>query len=333
MEATSTYEDSAPSRLPAGERPVRARELATRLREHVGTGVLAFPLTAFGRDGERLNLESFRRHVRRHIDHGAAALFVACGTGEFSALNETEYAELVSVAVDEARQQLPVLSGIGYGWAQARRFARIADDAGVDGVLVLPHYLVGAPQEGLVAHFSKIAESTELPVIVYQRGLVRLERNTLAAIAEISTVIGLKDGLGDLGALQEMTLTMPSDFLFFNGAPTAELQHRLYASIGVNAYSSAFHSCVPEVSRTFFHACRNADEQLADTLLREVYFPFARLRDEVPGYAVSLIKAAARLRGDDLGPVRAPLRDPGPRDLHRLEAIMRHGLAVVGADF
>lgn len=332
MKATSTYADGVQG-LRLHRRTPRALELSARLNDRLGTGVLAFPLTAFSSDGEELNLSGFRRHIRRHIDHGAAALFIACGTGEFSALDEVEYSQVLEAAVAEANGELPVLSGIGYGWAQARRFAKISEDVGVDGALVLPHYLVRAPQAGSVAHFRKIAEATELPLMVYQRGLLQLEAETLAAIAEIPTVIGLKDGHGDLVTMHEMTLSMPSDFLFFNGALTAEVQHRLYSSIGVRAYSSAFHSCAPEVAHTFFHAHARGEKELTDQLLREVYFPFIALRNQVPGYAVSLIKATARLRGEDVGPVRAPLEDPPAEHLRRLEAIMRRGLDLVGARF
>lgn len=329
-EATSTYEDAS---VVGAHLTARASSLSEKLNERVRQGVLAFPLTAFSEDGERLDLVGFRRHIRRHIDSGAAALFVACGTGEYSALSEAEYADVVAVAVDEARRELPVLSGIGYGWSQARSFARIADDAGIDGLLVLPHYLVSAPQSGTVENLQRIAQSTECPLIVYQRGLVRLDSETLAAIAEIPTVVGLKDGHGDLATLHHMKLTMPPEFLFFNGALTAEVQHKLYSSIGVPAYSSAFHSCAPEISRAFYDASRTGNHALVDKMLRDIYYPFIELRDEVPGYAVSLIKAAARLRGENVGPVRAPLVDPNADHLRQLEKIIRHGLALVGAEF
>lgn len=333
MNATSTYADAIHVRARVGKRAKQAEELANLMRQRMAKGVLAFPLTAFSHDGAQLNLEGFRHHMRRHIEAGAAALFVACGTGEFSSLDQDEYAQVIGAATDEAGGEVPVFAGVGYGWPQARRFARIAEQAGSDGLLVLPHYLVNGTQEGITTHFRQIADATACPLIVYQRGLVRLDRGTLAEIAQIPTVIGLKDGQGDLVSMQAMTLTMPEEFLFFNGALTAEVQHRLYASIGVRAYSSAFHSCVPEISKAFFQAFEAGQDDLVEQLLREVYIPFTDLRAEVPGYAVSLIKAAAGLRGEDVGPVRAPLQDPHPDHLRRLEGILRHGLDIVGGDF
>lgn len=311
----------------------RASNVAGRLRERMQSGVLAFPLSAFTEDGRDLNLEGFRTHIRRHISAGAGAIFVCCGTGEFSALNEDEYRELVRAAVDEAGGELPVIAGAGYGWALASRFAKIAEDAGADALLLLPHYLVRAPQEGLIGQVEAVASSTGLPIILYQRGQVSYTAATVSALAKIPTVIGLKDGQGDYVELQRMTLATDQDFLYFNGALTAELQLRPYQSVGISAYSSAVHSCVPEVAAAFFTAQRSGDREIVDRLLREFYSPLVALRDRVPGYAVSLIKATARMRGEAVGPVRAPLVDPTGDDLRELTALMRLGLDLVGAEF
>lgn len=308
---------------------------ATRFRDELSTamdaGVLAFPLTPFSADGAQVRTDVYREHLDRHIAAGASALFVACGTGEFPTLDETEFAEVVTVAVQHTAGRVPVLAGIGYGWAQAARFARIAEDAGADGALMLPHYLVEAPQSGLVRQVEEVASRTELPLIVYQRGLVSFSPDSLAEVAKIPGVIGLKDGRSDHGQLQQLVLAAPDDFLFFNGALTAEMQARAYASVGIRAYSSAVHSFAPEIASAFFRAQQGGDDATMDELLREFYVPLVRLRDRQAGYAVSLIKAGARMRGEDVGPVRAPLIDPAGQDLADLETIVRRGLDLVGA--
>ncbi|WP_198415096.1 5-dehydro-4-deoxyglucarate dehydratase [Cryobacterium tagatosivorans] len=309
----------------------RAERMAEVLKERMGAGVLAFPLSPFTVDGADIDVEAFRGHLRRHISAGASALFVCCGTGEFPALSEDEYAQLIAVAVEEAGGKTPILAGVGYGWAQAVRFARIADEAGADGALVMPHYLVHGTQLGLVRQIEAIAGRTELPLIVYQRGLVSYSVPSIRAISAIPTVIGLKDGRSDFGQLQQLKLATAPEFLYFNGALTAEMQARPYSSIGVSAYSSAVHSFAPEIASAFFAANQASDDATIDLLLREFYSPFVELRDRQAGYAVSLIKTAARLRGDQVGPVRAPLLDPVGADLADLEAIVTRGLALVGA--
>ncbi|WP_326573174.1 5-dehydro-4-deoxyglucarate dehydratase [Streptomyces sp. NBC_00481] len=304
--------------------------VAQRLRDGMTNGVLSFPLTSFRDDGG-LDLDAYRAYLADRLATAPGAVFPACGTGEFFSLDEDEYRAVVRATVEVADGRLPVVAGIGYGWAQALRFARIAEKAGADAALVLPHYLVGAPQDGLVEQLRRIAAGTRLPLIAYQRGQVTFTADGLRRIARIPTVVGLKDGHSDLDRLQRLTLAAPEGFLFFNGAATAEIQARAYATVGVPAYSSAVHAFAPEIANAFFAALRDGDDASVTTYLREFYVPLVELRDRVPGYAVSLVKAAARLRGLPVGPVRAPLTDPGPTDLADLEKVLDHGLSLVGA--
>jgi 5-dehydro-4-deoxyglucarate dehydratase len=304
--------------------------VAQRLREGMAGGVLSFPLTAFRDDGS-LDPDGFRAYVAERLAAAPGAVFPACGTGEFFSLDEDEYRQVVTITVEEAAGRVPVVAGTGYGWAQAVRFARIAEDAGADALLVLPHYLVAAPQDGLVAQLEQIAARTPLPLIAYQRGQVAFTADSLRRIAALPNVIGLKDGHSDLDRLQRLTLAAPEDFLFFNGASTAEIQARAYATVGVPAYSSAVHAFAPEIAGAFFTALRDNDHGTVDKLLRDFYVPLVELRDRVPGYAVSLVKAAARLRGHRVGPVRAPLTDPSPADLAALTTVLATGLDLVGA--
>ncbi|MGR6970316.1 5-dehydro-4-deoxyglucarate dehydratase [Streptomyces cynarae] len=293
-------------------------------------GILSFPLTSFHDDGS-LDLEGFRTHVTAQLATGPGAVFPACGTGEFFSLDEDEYGQVVAAAVEVAGGAVPVVAGVGYGWAQAVRFARIAEDAGADALLVLPHYLVAAPQDGLVAQLEHIAARTRLPLIAYQRGQVAYGLQAFRRITEIPGVIGLKDGHSDLDRLQRLTLAAPEGFLFFNGAATAEVQARAYAAVGVPAYSSAVHAFAPEIAGAFFTSLRAGDDATVDKLLRDFYVPLVDLRDRVPGYAVSLVKAAARLRGRPVGPVRAPLTEPSAADLAGLKDLLTAGLDLVGA--
>ncbi|MEU9223243.1 5-dehydro-4-deoxyglucarate dehydratase [Streptomyces massasporeus] len=304
--------------------------VAQRLRDGMAGGVLSFPLTAFRDDGT-LDPDGYRAYVAERLAAAPGAVFPACGTGEFFSLDEDEYRQVVTITVEEAAGRVPVVAGTGYGWAQAVRFARIAEDAGADALLVLPHYLVAAPQDGLVAQLEQIAARTPLPLIAYQRGQVAFTADSLRRIAALPTVIGLKDGHSDLDRLQRLTLAAPEDFLFFNGASTAEIQARAYATVGVPAYSSAVHAFAPEIAGAFFTALRDHDHGTVDKLLRDFYVSLVELRDRVPGYAVSLVKAAARIRGHRVGPVRAPLTDPSPADLAALTALLTTGLDLVGA--
>ncbi|MET9129699.1 5-dehydro-4-deoxyglucarate dehydratase [Streptomyces antibioticus] len=301
-----------------------------RLREGMARGVLSFPLTSFRADGT-LDPDGFRAHLAGRLAAAPGAVFPACGTGEFFSLDEDEYRRVVRITVEETAGRVPVVAGTGYGWAQALRFARIAEEEGADALLVLPHYLVAAPQDGLVAQLERIASGTRLPLIAYQRGQVAFTPGSLRRIAALPGVIGLKDGHSDLDRLQRLTLAAPEGFLFFNGAATAEIQARAYAAVDVPAYSSAVHAFAPEIADAFFTALTSDDRGTTDKLLRDFYVPFVELRDRAPGYSVSLVKAAARLRGAPVGPVRAPLTDPTDADLAELRTLLTAGLDLVGA--
>ncbi|TWE23220.1 5-dehydro-4-deoxyglucarate dehydratase [Prauserella muralis] len=305
-------------------------EVVERLRRGMDAAVLSFPLTPFDDEG-RVDLAAFRSHVRGQIAEGPGALFPCCGTGEFFSLAEDEYEALVTAAVEEAAGAVPVVAGAGYGWAQAARFVAAAERAGADAVLLMPPYLVETPQRGLVEHVREVARRTSLPLVVYQRAQVKIALGTVPELAAIGNVIGIKDGHCDLDQLQRLRLAAPPEWLFFNGAATAELQARAYRGVGVPAYSSAVHAFAPEISQAFFRALHSGDDETVDKLLSGFYVPLVELRDRGTGYAVSLVKAAARLRGAEVGPVRAPLADPPPEHLAELEALLTTGLALVGA--
>ncbi|TJZ51137.1 5-dehydro-4-deoxyglucarate dehydratase [Streptomyces piniterrae] len=313
-----------PSPATAGRHP----QLAERL-----DGLLFFPVTAYAPDGAP-DLAAFRAHVRAGIDAGAAAVFACCGTGEFHALTPEEFADCVAAAVEEAAGRVPVVAGTGYGTALAVRFAGLAQEAGADGLLAMPPYLVVAGQDGLLRHYAELAAATPLPVIVYQRDNAVFEPATVVALARTPGIIGLKDGLGDLDLLQRIISAVRSEaadekFLYFNGLPTAELTGPAYLGLGVRRYSSAVFAFAPEIALAFHRALNTGDQATVGRLLDGFYRPLVELRKRGHGYAVSLVKAGVRLRGLDVGGVRPPLGEPAPAHVQELAALIERGLALV----
>ncbi|GAA4208847.1 5-dehydro-4-deoxyglucarate dehydratase [Microbispora amethystogenes] len=296
-------------------------------------GVLFFPVTPFDPGGE-LAGDVLARHVTRGVADGAGGVFAACGTGEFNALGIDEYERVVRISVESAGGRVPVLSGAGGPLPYARECARRAAAAGADGLLLLPPYLVNAPAEGLVRYVREVAAATDLPVIVYQRGNARFTPATAATLTGIANVTGFKDGLGDVDLMQRIVLavreTAGREFTFFNGLPTAEMTVPAYRGIGVSLYSSAVFCFLPEVALAFHKAVNAGDDDLVRRLLSGFYRPLVELRDLVPGYAVSLVKAGVTLRGLDVGGVRPPLVDAAPEHVARLEKLIAAGLDMVG---
>ncbi|MFD5341955.1 5-dehydro-4-deoxyglucarate dehydratase [Streptomyces hawaiiensis] len=298
-------------------------------------GVLFFPVTPFAADGS-LDEERLAQHIESGVAAGAGGVFVACGTGEFHALSSEEIERATLVAVKTTAGRVPVLAAAGGPTPVARDQAARVERAGADGILLLPPYLVSAPQQGLVRYVEEVTAATDLPVVFYQRGTARLTAQTAAQIAALPGVVGLKDGIGDIERMHRIVRAVRAvpgteDFQFFNGLPTAEMTAPAYQGVGVELYSSAVFAFAPEIALAFHRALAADDDALVSRLLDEFYGPLVALRDEVPGYAVSLVKAGVTLRGLDVGGVRAPLLDPTPEHVARLSELLDHGLEVAGA--
>jgi 5-dehydro-4-deoxyglucarate dehydratase len=295
-------------------------------------GLLFFPITPYASDGE-VDLDELAAHVGRGVDAGAGGVFVACGTGEFSALEPDEYAGVVRVAVETIAGRVPVFAGAGGPVRTARRFADLAAGAGADGVLLLPPYLTEASGAGLV-DYVRAATREDLPAIVYNRANARFNEDSAVAVARLPQVIGFKDGAGDLDlmirivrAVRDQVTGRP--FLFFNGMPTAEVTQRAYRAIGVPLYSSAAFAFAPRVALAYYDALEAGDLATLDALERSFYHPLGRLRAKGAGYAVSLIKAGVELVGYASGGVRPPLTEVAPEHREELARILAAGLAAV----
>ncbi|MFF7144140.1 MULTISPECIES: 5-dehydro-4-deoxyglucarate dehydratase [Streptomyces] len=300
-------------------------------------GLLSFPLTPFTPD-DRVDPDAFREHLEAHLAADPAAVFVACGTGEFTALSLEEFRTVVRTAVEAVAGRVPVFAGAGGGPAQARATAAIAEECGADGLLLMPPYLVSSTPRGLLDHVRYTVSATRLPVVVYQRANAVLDPATAVALLDEPTVVGIKDGIGDVSEMLRIVTAVRSsghpraaEFGFLNGLPTAELSAMAYDAIGVSDYSSATLACAPDIAARFHRAYRDGDRAAMDLLLAEFYLPFAELRDLVPGYAVALIKAGARLSGIPMGRVRPPLVDAEPEHVARLEELIARGRAAVAS--
>ncbi|MCE8010296.1 5-dehydro-4-deoxyglucarate dehydratase [Halomonas daqingensis] len=290
--------------------------------EALGDGLLSFPITDFDKEG-RFDADSYRRRLEWFISHDISAVFVAGGTGEFFNLSLDEYRDVVRVAVETVAGRLPVIASSGLSVASGRAFAKAAEAAGADGILLMPPYLTECPQEGLVEYARAICDSTELNVIYYNRGNGVLDAGSVRALAaSCPNLIGLKDGKGDIQALNKIIKTIGDRLVYVGGVPTAEIFAEAYLAIGVNTYSSAVFNFVPDMAVKFYRELRAGNAEVVKRITSDFFIPFVDLRDRKPGYAVSLIKAGAEIIGRPAGSVRAPLVMPTPEERSRLEKLV-----------
>jgi len=294
------------------------------IKARLSSGLLSFPVTHFDAD-LRLNLNSYGDHVEWLSGFGAAALFAAGGTGEFFSLTFQEIADVTRAAKDAAGD-VPIITGCGYGTVMAKEIARKAEDAGADGLLLLPHYLIGAPQEGIHQHIKAVCQSTGLGVIIYNRANSIVKTDTLSRLAdECPNLIGFKDGSGQIDLVREITAKLGDRLCYIGGMPTHELYAEAFNAAGVTTYSSAVFNFVPELAQRFYRAMRGNDAATMTSILTDFFFPFAKIRDRQVGYPISIIKAGVEIIGRNPGPVRPPLTDLTTDEKEMLRALIAQG--------
>ncbi|WP_413354538.1 5-dehydro-4-deoxyglucarate dehydratase [Microbacterium sp. 1P06AB] len=302
--------------------------------------ILFFPVTPFTRE-DTVDRVALGDHIAQGLEHRPGGIFAACGTGEFHALGQTDYATVVETSAAVIGGRTPLFVGAGGPLPAAIEQVQVAERAGATGILLLPPYLTVGPDAGLVEYVRRVASATSLPIIAYHRGTARFTEATTLEIARIPNVIGLKDGVGEIDvitriirAVRDSDVPGAADFQFFNGLPTAEIAQVAYRAIGVPLYSSASFAFAPDIALAYFAAVENEDTATIAALDAAFFHPLVRLRNVVPGYAVSLIKAGVtRFTGVDAGHVRPPLVDALPEHADHLEQLVSDARRVLADSF
>ncbi|MGX0879323.1 5-dehydro-4-deoxyglucarate dehydratase [Roseovarius sp. MBR-154] len=298
--------------------PLTPDELKSRL----ASGLLSFPVTDFDATGA-FDAASYSARLDWLASYPAAGLFAAGGTGEYFSITPEEYPRVIAAAIAGRQSDVPVIAGVGMATRIACEQAKTAEALGADGILVLPHYLTEATEEGIANHLRAICAAVDIGVIFYARSVSRLGVGTLLRLAEdCPNLIGYKDGVGDLQSIVQITTRLGERFTYLGGLPTAEVFAQAYLEIGVDTYSSAVFNFVPEFALAFFGAVRARDKAAVRLGLSEFFLPLLDLRDRKKGYAVSMIKAGAALVGHPAGAVRPPLTELDPDERDRLRELI-----------
>jgi 4-hydroxy-tetrahydrodipicolinate synthase len=228
------------------------------------TGVGTALVTPFTKSGD-LDEKSVRRLGRRQIDAGIDFL-VPCGTtGESPTLTGAERTRIVEILVDEAGGRVPVLAGAGgYNTAEVIHQADEMRRAGASGLLSVTPYYNKPTQEGLYQHYRAIAESTALPIVVYNvpgRTGSNVEPATLARLASIPNIIGVKEASGNMTQMSEVCHAVPHDFIVLSGddvltLPLMAVGGRGVISVASNQIPSEMAQMVQAAARNDFAAAR-----------------------------------------------------------------------------
>jgi 4-hydroxy-tetrahydrodipicolinate synthase len=268
-----------------------------------------------------LDEETLRALVRRQIDAGINFL-VPCGTtGENPTLTRGEHLRVVEITVEEAKGRVPVLAGAGgYNTAEVIELAKEVEALGADGILSVTPYYNKPTQEGLHQHYKAIAGAVRIPIIVYSvwsRTGINVLPGTLARLAEIDNIIGVKEASGNIGQMAQVICQTPENFIVLSGDDSVTIP---LAALGGKGVISVVSNEIPAEMTALVQACLAGDFVKARALQRQ-YLPLMEVNfvesNPIP------VKAAMALMGL-LEPVwRLPLTPPSADSLEKIEAVLR----------
>jgi 4-hydroxy-tetrahydrodipicolinate synthase len=287
--------------------------------EHSFKGCGTALVTPFRTD-QSLDEPALRRLVRRQIDAGINFL-VPCGTtGESPTLTRAEHLRVIEITIEEAKGKVPVLGGAGgYNTREVIELAHELERLGADGILSVTPYYNKPTQEGLYQHYKAIAEAIRLPIIVYSvqgRTGVNVEPATLARLAAIPNIVGVKEASGNISQMASVIHQVPPEFTVLSGDDAITLP--LIALGGRGLISVVSNEIPAEMTQLVKHSL--AGDFAAARALQRQYLPLMEINfiesNPIP------VKAGMALMGL-LEPVyRLPMVPPKQENLARIEKVL-----------
>jgi 4-hydroxy-tetrahydrodipicolinate synthase len=283
-------------------------------------GALTAMITPFDGEG-RVDEEGLRKNVEFQIRRGIHGLVPVGTTGECSTLSYDEHIRVVEIVVEAAGGRVPVLAGTGSNstW-EAIMLTKRAKETGADGALVVVPYYNRPTQAGLYAHFRKIAEEVDIPIVIYNipsRTGVNILPETVAKLARLKNIVGIKEASGDMGQVKRIIeMVDRKDFIVTSGNDSDTLEIMRLGGVGVISVAS---NIVPERIVELVEAARKGDWGRAERIHSELLPLFKALFIETNPVPV---KTAMRWMGMPAGGVRLPLVEMEPENQRRLQQVM-----------
>jgi 4-hydroxy-tetrahydrodipicolinate synthase len=271
----------------------------------------------------RVDEAAFRELVEWQIDEGSNGL-VPCGTtGEASTISNEEQHRLFRITVEAARGRVPVIAGCGSNdVATAKGHLAAAKNAGADAALVVMGYYNRPSQAGILEAFRTLSEASELPIIVYNipgRAVVDISVETLAALARLPNIVGVKDATGNLGRVTAQRLACGEQFVQLSGNDETALAFNAMGGVGCISVTA---NVAPRLCSEFQEAMREGrwDEALK---LQDRLYPLhtALFSDASPGPAKY---ALSRVRPGFATEVRLPMTEPSDSSRKAVDDALAH---------
>ncbi len=282
--------------------------------------VVTAMVTPFDASG-RVDYPKAASLARRLVDTGNDSLVVAGTTGESPTLSDEEKIRLFHTVKEAVGDRGKVVAGTGtYDTAHSIHLSREAQHAGADALLLVNPYYNRPSQDGLYAHFRAVAESTPLPVMLYNipgRTGVNCTPDTIARLAEVPNIVAVKEAAGSLDQVSEIRVRTPDAFLIYSGDDSLTLPTLAVGAVGVVSVAGNIAARpIQEMIQAFF-AGRVADALRMHRRLWPLFKVLFITTNPVP------VKAAMRLSGFDCGRVRLPLVDATPKEEEQIQTVLR----------
>ena len=281
--------------------------------------VLTAMVTPFDQNGE-VDFNATRILVDYLIENGTDGIVVAGTTGESPTLTTEEKVALFKLVVDTVNGRVPVIAGTGSNNTRASiSLTKLAEETGVDGIMLVAPYYNKPSQEGMYQHFKAIAESTPLPIMLYNipgRSVVNLSVETIVRLSQIPNIVALKEASGNLDAMAEIISQAPSDFILYSGDDGLALP--VLAIGGAGVVSVASHVIGNEIQEMINHF-KNGNVQDAASAHRRL-LPIMKALFTAPNPAP--VKAALNMNGVNVGGLRLPLLPLTTEEQRTLQGVL-----------
>ena len=279
-------------------------------------------ITPFNEDGT-INYDAFGKMIDFQIENGTSALCVAATTGEVSVLSDEEQIALIKFAVERANLRVPVIGGAGSNvTAHAIKLAQGAEAVGADGLLIVTPYYNKTTQKGLIKHYSEIAASTKLPIILYSvagRTGINITVSTCKELAKIPNIVAIKEASGDMSQIAQIAeQCCDENFCIYSGNDDQTLPMLSLGAKGViSVLANVMPKQVSEMCAKFFaNDVKGSREIFLGTL--DLANKLFIETNPIP------VKTACNLMGMNAGKLVAPLYDMEEGNLETLKEAMRN---------
>ena len=290
------------------------------MKSPIFTGAGVAIITPFTADG-KVNEKVLAEIIEYQIAHSTDAIVICGTTGESATLDHNEHTQAIKVAVDVTAGRIPVIAGTGSNdTAYALKLSNDAEKLGVDGLLMVTPYYNKASQEGLIKHFNYVADRVSTPIILYNvpsRTGCEIKPETYAELAKHKMIYAAKEATGNLSSIAKTISLVPEDFAIYSGNDD---QITPIMSLGGKGVISVLSNILPQVAHDIAQTALDGDfKKSAELQLKYLELCNAMFMDVNP----IPVKAAIRLMGIDVGPLRLPLCDMTPANTEKLKSVLQ----------